>query len=133
MKRTYPKILILLILLPVVLAACGGGATGNAEDFINAIADTDADKAKDVACDEFANEIDLLMTGASGNPTAEDVKCEDDGDDVKCTFKDEDDSENEITFTMTDDKVCGIKAWSRNGEDTGAVLPSNAADGLPSE
>src|SRR5690606_21062205 len=87
MKRSALVIAIVLV-LPLILAACGGGATGNAEDFIKAMADGDAKKAKEVSCSAFASTIDLLAEGTSEDSKAEDIKCEKDGDTkVKCDFK----------------------------------------------
>lgn len=108
MKRAALFLMIILA-LPMVLAACGGGATGNAKDFLNAWADGDTDKMKDVSCDEFSSTIDLLAEG-SEEAELEDVKCEEDGDNrVTCTARAEGEDEEEITFIMDDDKVCGIE------------------------
>ena len=132
LKSRLPFLAVLMLLLPVVLAACGGGPTGNAEDFIKAMADNDKDKAKDVSCDAFHNEIDLLFEG-DGGPSGEleDLKCEEDGDNVKCTGKDSE-AEGEFVFAMEDDKVCGILSISTDGVDTGFAIPNTMADDLPS-
>jgi hypothetical protein len=128
MKRTYPKILILLILLPLALAACGGGATGSAEDFLKAVDENDIGNAKDASCDDFSNEIDVLWENATNDDEVKDLDCEEDGDDVKCTFKDQEDNEVVFVFAIEDDKVCGIKSVRYDGEDAGFSLSSDTAD-----
>ena len=128
MKRTYPKILILLILLPVVLAACGGGATSSAEDFLKAVDEGDKGNAKDASCDDFSNEIDVLWENATSDDQVKDLKCEEDGDDVKCTFKDQENVEVIFVFSIEDDKVCGIKSVRYDGQDSGFSLSSDSAD-----
>lgn len=111
MKRSALVIAIVLV-LPLILAACGGGATGNAEDFIKAMADHDVKKAKDVSCSAFASTIDLLAEGTSEDSKAEDIKCEKDGDTkVKCDFKADGESTSLTFIVDKDDKICGIDGF----------------------
>jgi hypothetical protein len=107
MKHFSPKILLLLLVLPLILAACGGGKTDNAKSFLEAMNDEDADKAKDNACDAVHGAIDELLS----RPSLGDVEvgdCEEDGDtNVKCSIS-IDDEDVDITLIMDDDdKVCG--------------------------
>ena len=108
MNKLHVKLLILLLVLPLALAACGGGKTDNAKAFLEAMADNDADKAKENACDAMHASIDTLLELAGDNFNADDISCEEDGDNaVKCTVQDGDD-EVELTLVMDDDdKVCG--------------------------
>lgn len=103
------KILVLLLLLPLVLSACGGGKTDNAKNFLEGVFEGDGDKAKENACDDLHPVIDLVAgaINESGEDVDVSVDCEEDGDDVKCTVEADGESE-EITLTMDDDdKVCG--------------------------
>lgn len=108
MKRSALVIAIVLV-LPLILAACGGGATGNAEDFIKALADGDAKKAKDVSCSAFASQIDFITESSGDDGKVEDIKCEKDGDTkVKCDFKADGESTSLTFIVDKDDKICGI-------------------------
>lgn len=110
MKKNLFVLVAIVLVLPLVLSACGGGPTKNAENFVKAISDADRDKAEKYACDddEFMQFLDLMFSGETNKNEVDDLKCEEDGDDrVKCTFKSDGDSQ-ELTFIMKDDKVCGF-------------------------
>jgi hypothetical protein len=111
MNKRPALIVALLLVLPLVLAACGSPA-GNAEKFLKAVNDGDKDEAEKYVCDE--NKEDLVEDiGNDDGTSAEDIKCEADGDDVKCTMtleqEGEDDQEVTLVFGMEDGKVCEIK------------------------
>jgi hypothetical protein len=131
MKPRYAFFLLIILTLPVLLAACGGGAKGNAEDFIKAAADNDVKKMKDVSCSGFHSAIDLLTQGAEKNKV-EDIKCEEKGDNIECTWKSDGESTT-ATFIMDDKKVCDIEIGGVRLKDTlSQPTPSPATDNTDS-
>ena len=111
MKTRFSFLIVMLLVLPLVLAACGGSDTDTAQKYIEAIADGDKDEAERHVCDDNKDEL----TGAASSDSkfeVDDLKCEEDGDDVKCTYKLEG-SDVEMSFAMEDGKVC---------ENTGLVI-----------
>lgn len=105
MKKNLFVLVAIVLILPLVLSACGGGPVKNAENFVKAISDADKDKAEKYVCDDFKDELDQ-MTGEKTE--IDDLKCEEKDDNVTCSWK-SDGQEIELTFTMKDDKVCGIE------------------------
>jgi len=100
--------IFLLMFVPLVLAACGASGKDNSENFLKAIEDRDRGKAKDAACDDVHDEIDVLFDLASESDEAADInfenlECEEDGDEVTCT----EGEDAEIVFEIEDGKVCG--------------------------
>ncbi len=113
LKLRLPLLIALMLMLPLVLAACGGGKADNAKSFLEAMDDGDADKAKEQVCDGLHTIIDLLLSeGVGDGPNFDDISCKEDGDNVTCTIK-VGDEEDDITLTMDDDdKVCGGELFS---------------------
>jgi hypothetical protein len=109
MKHFSPKILLLLLVLPLVLAACGGGKADNAKSFIEDLFAGDASKAKENACDALHPSIDIIAGFVEDGDEVklDDLECKEDGDNVKCTAS-VDGEEDTLTLIMDDDdKVCG--------------------------
>ncbi|MCB9436258.1 MAG: DUF4878 domain-containing protein [Anaerolineales bacterium] len=111
MKKNLFVLVAIVLILPLVLSACGGGPAKNAENFVKAMNDGDRDKAEKYACDddEFKTFMDLIFAdGNTSNAELDDLKCEEDGDNrVTCTGK-SNGEESSLTFIMKDDKVCGF-------------------------
>ncbi len=112
MKIRNLFLLVIVLTLPMLLAACGGDKVDNAEKFMKAVADNDADEAKKYVCDDKKDEL----TGDSGMPEGtemKDISCEEDGDDVKCSYKFTSEGIPEqtvsVTLVMDGDKVCDMK------------------------
>lgn len=111
MKIRNIFLLLIILALPMLLAACGGDKVGNAEKFMKALADNDLDEAKKYICDDEKDTVDEDAASFEGvNLT--DISCEEDGDNVKCDFKIgiegvEGETPSSITFEMDGDKVCG--------------------------
>lgn len=125
MKTRISFLIVLLMVLPLVLAACGGGPADTAKKYVEAIADGDADEAEKHVCDD--NKDQLLDGPGEDNASFDvsDLECEEDGDDVKCTFKSDlglldEEAEIEMTFGMKDDKVCETKDMAIDGQSFGA-------------
>jgi hypothetical protein len=108
---------VIILALPMLLAACGGDKVGNAEKFMKAVADGDADEAEKYVCDD---EKDSLTGESSGMPEGvefNDISCKEDGDNVQCSFKmviniegaDPQETEQSWTLQMDGDKVCGLE------------------------
>lgn len=108
LKSRLPLLIALMLMLPLVLAACGGGKADTAKSFLEAMDEGDADKAKEQVCDDLHTFIDLLLSeGEDDGANFDDISCEEDGDNVTCTIK-VDDEEDDITFVIDDDdKICG--------------------------
>lgn len=102
MKR-YTSILVVAIGLAFVLAACGGGKKGTAEDFLEAVSEGNVDDANDKLCDDLREE----------NPSEvaefdlQDVECEEEDDVVTCSFTADGNAQTWV-FTFEDNKICGI-------------------------
>jgi hypothetical protein len=111
MKHFSPKILLLLLVLPLVLAACGGGKADNAKSFAEDLFAGDASKAKENACDALHPSIDLiagLIEEGDESVELENLECEEDGDtNVKCTAEVDGESDSFVLVMDDDDKVCG--------------------------
>jgi hypothetical protein len=112
-KRT--SLVMLLLVLPLVLAACGGGPTDNAENFLEALNDNDQEEAEKYICDDQKNSFFMQIYGRTVNMAytdARDVECEAFHDDVKCTMTVDADNEEQIvtmTLGIEDEKVCTFK------------------------
>ena len=113
MKPRLALLVAMLLILPLILAACGSTAANNAEKFLQAADDNDREEAQKYTCDknkeELTNGIDEDNTG-----NIKEVSCEEDGDDVKCEITIENDGEEieaTVIFGMEDDKVCEIKSY----------------------
>lgn len=52
MKTRFPFLIMLLLLLPLVLTACGGGDSDTAKKYIEAVAANDKDEASKYVCDD---------------------------------------------------------------------------------
>jgi hypothetical protein len=98
-----------LLLIPVLLAACGGGLSeDDAEKAIKAAFEGDADEANEFLCegsqipDDAATSMEGLEVG--------DVNCTKDGDTMTCetnlSFEGVD-TPMSLTFDIEDDKLCG--------------------------
>ncbi|GIK62627.1 MAG: hypothetical protein BroJett018_04210 [Chloroflexota bacterium] len=111
MKIRNLFLVIIVLALPMLLAACGGDKVDNAEKFMKALADNDIDEAKKYVCDKEKDSADDSAT-AFESVKISDISCKEDGDNVKCDYKmtieDEEDAiSTSITFKMDGDKVCG--------------------------
>ena len=111
-----PRILCLLaclLALPLMLAACGDNSAENAEKFIQALNDEDVQEAEKYVCDNPSSDLKEIMTVVAGGGEVDllNIKCEKDGDDVKCTYNLGIGSraQETITFAMEDNTVCAIK------------------------
>jgi hypothetical protein len=114
MKTRMSFLILVLLLLPLVLAACGGDKVGNAEKFLEAAGDNDFDEAKKYVCDDEKDNIEGEAAFPEG-VELKDIECEEDGDDVKCSFNmamEGVDGDTPVTmvFVMEGDKVCDVKA-----------------------
>ena len=111
MKFRNLFLLVIVLALPMLLAACGGDKVGNAEKFMKAIADNDIDEAKKYVCDDEKDNADDTGAALEGVKIS-DISCEEDGDNVKCDYKIsvdgvEGETATSLTFKMDGDKVCG--------------------------
>lgn len=111
MKIRNLFLLVIVLALPMLLAACGGDKVGNAEKFLKAISDNDIDEAKKYVCDKEKDSADD-SAGAFEGIEISDISCEEDGDNVKCDYKMsiegvEGETATSVTFKMDGDKVCG--------------------------
>ncbi len=113
MKIRNLFLLTLVLTLPLLLAACGGNKVDNAEKFMKAVADNDSDEAKKYVCDDKKDELTGDSSGMPEGTEMKDISCEEDGGDVKCSFKiaTEGIPEQSMTWTlvMDGDKVCDMK------------------------
>lgn len=112
MKFRTLFLMVIILALPMLLAACGGDKVGNAEKFMKAAADGDADEAEKYVCDDEKDSIDEVSSGFGEGVNISDISCEEDGDNVKCDFNIavegiEGETATSITFKMDGDKVCG--------------------------
>jgi hypothetical protein len=112
MKIRISFLITMLLVLPLILAACGGGDTDTAKKFVEALADGDKDKMEDLVCEDQKDEV---SDEALSKFEAKDLKCEEDGDDIKCTFKSDlggldEETKIVMVFEMKDGKVCDIKS-----------------------
>lgn len=106
MKTRISLLIAMLLVLQLVLAACGGGDVDTAKNYVEAAVEGDKDEAEKHVCDENK---DILTRGIEDNEQnkIDDLKCEEDGDNIKCTFKNEGEA-IEMKFAMKDGKVCEI-------------------------
>ncbi len=143
MKTRISFLIVLLMVLPLVLAACGGGDTDTAKKYIEAIADGDKDEAEKQVCDNPKDER-IGTSPTQDSFDVDDLKCEEDGDNVKCTFKTDFGDENadavkvELTFGMEDGKVCSTEGMVIDGIDilsldTAPVEDTPAEDEAPAD
>lgn len=121
MKTRLSFLIVMLLVLPLVLAACGGGDTDTAKKYVEAIANNDKDEIEKHICEDNKDKLDS-GPGDAGSFEVDDLKCEEDGDDVKCTMKStlglmEEKVEVEMVFAMKDGKVCDINAMKLDGEE----------------
>ncbi len=130
MKTRLSLIILFLLVLPLVLTACGNGDADTAKKYIEAIDDNDKEEAAKHICDENK---DKLLNDSFFD--AKDLKCDKDGDGVKCTFTSEQSipsgdgsgsdiytADAEMTFKMKDGKVCEIKSLIIDGIDYSGFL-----------
>ena len=118
MKARFALLLVIALALPMVLSACGGDKVENAEKFLEAIGDRDADEAKEYACDDVHGEIDDLVAlmNELDDFDVTDIECEEDGDNVKCTYtmvttvagETQSQTFEDEVLTMDGDKMCEV-------------------------
>jgi hypothetical protein len=110
MRKTTLLFVMLVLALPFLLAACGGDKTGNAEKFLKALDEGDVDEAQKYVCDDEKDSLDD-MGEFLDSVSISDISCEEDGDNVKCTYKatveGSDPQEVTETYKMDGDKLCG--------------------------
>jgi hypothetical protein len=98
-----------LLLIPVLLAACGGGLSeDDAEKAIKAAFEGDTDEANEFLCEENQVPADAV-TDVEGMEIG-DVNCTKDGDQMTCETNislDGVDNPISLTFDIEDDKLCG--------------------------
>jgi hypothetical protein len=124
MNKRFAFLLTLLILVPVILAACGGDddESGlNNDSFTSAfeaLLEGNADPAKELACDEVHTEIEeaaagmSALTGEEGMDTS--VSCEVGDDQASCDMTitieiegaDPIEETQTITWEVVDGKIC---------------------------
>ena len=113
MKIRNVVLMIIVLALPMLLAACGGDKVGNAEMFLKAVADNDADEAEKYVCDDKKDELTGDSAGMPEGMEMKDISCEEDGDNVKCSYKISAEGNPEqsvsVTLVMDGDKVCDMK------------------------
>ena len=125
LKSRLPLFVVLMLLLPIVLAACGEGTPP--EEFLKAIANNDKDKAKEQVCDDFKDEVDLLFAqneGVEGRDQVKDLECTEADGRTTCNFKDSADTAMEWVFAIEDEKVCGI--LELDGQDVSIIFGPEA-------
>lgn len=88
-----------------------GSSVDNAEKFFNALGDCDAEEAIKYVCnDEEAATSALISSSAASCPTIEDIKCEQDGSDVTCSYSQVSNGSTdtiEATMNIRNGKICG--------------------------
>ncbi len=113
MKKQSLLLVVFVLILPFVMAACGGGdvSEDDAEKAIKAAFEGDADEANKFLCDADKVEDGDMPEGI----TVENISCAKDGDDMKCDVNismaiegaEPQTFEQSITFGVEDGKLCG--------------------------
>lgn len=116
MFKKYSLFLLLVLILPLTLAACGGGPSAEdteeaMEDFFN---NGNADQWNDIACDdnqisdEDADSYKALLdeSEAIGAKIDINVTCEEDGEKMKCNYSFPGVSQD-TEFDIDGGKLCG--------------------------
>jgi hypothetical protein len=110
MKTRLSLLLFVLLILPLVLSACGGGPAGEAKAYLEASADGDKDEAAKHVCDKNKERL----TEGIGGETKGEIKsldCEETDDNkVKCEVDTEEVGKLTVFFKMEDGKVCELTA-----------------------
>lgn len=60
MTKRFALVLVALLVVPMLLTACGSESRDTAEDYINALLKGDVQKAQDLACESFKDETAAL-------------------------------------------------------------------------
>jgi hypothetical protein len=121
--KRYLPITILLLLLSIFLAACGGSDTDRvavAADYMEALNNQEFDAISNYVCDERADEINnALMTVTEEEEMSfsfENVQCSARGADVLCRYtlrQEQNGVENrsslDVTFSFEDGRICGFE------------------------
>ena len=118
-----------------MLGACGASGKDSSENFLRAIEDRDRGKAKDASCDDVHNEIDTLFDFANKTDTSDEftlrnLECEEEGDEVTCTYV-IDDEDFEAVFEIEDGKVCGGELFDQIRLLDDASADESRQDDLP--
>lgn len=113
MSKRILSLTILLVLLPFVMAACGGDLSeDDAEKTVRAAFEGDVDEANKNICDEDKiKEEDAQVTEGL---TIDELECKKDGDKMNCDFTMSVEVEGQaqsfpgsISFDVKDGKLCG--------------------------
>lgn len=112
MKSNRLFLVVAVLILPFLLAACGGDKVGNAEKFLKALGEGDAEEAQKYVCDKEKDSLDQLDSLFDyDDVTLNDISCDEDGDNVKCSYKlaleGSGEQDISVTYKMDGDKVCG--------------------------
>lgn len=99
MKKRLSLVLSLVMMLSLVLTACGGGGDQGkvVEDFVGAVSEADADKVAELCTDNFKAEAAMVVMGIA-MMKAEDEKFSIEASDIKVT--EEKDDTCKVTFKL---------------------------------
>lgn len=61
MSKRFGLVLMVMLIAPVLLAACGAESKDTAEEYMNAVLKGDEDKALELACESFKDETQALI------------------------------------------------------------------------
>lgn len=107
MSKKFLMIVALLLIVPTLLAACGGDLSeDDAEKGLKAALSGDREEAEKYICDEELEEMDSSATIPEG--TEYDLECKKDGDNMTCTMSVEGTEMGSFTANVEDGKLCGI-------------------------
>jgi hypothetical protein len=66
MSKRLGFVLVVMLIVPLLLSACGAESKDTAEDYMNAILKGDEDKALELACESFKDETSALVAFFGG-------------------------------------------------------------------
>ncbi len=61
MSKRFGFVLVVMLVVPLLLTACGAESKDTAEDYMNAVLKGDEEKALELACESFKDETSALM------------------------------------------------------------------------
>jgi hypothetical protein len=108
--KRFAFLLVTVMVLPIVLVACGGGLAGDTEDaYKELIEDGNPDKWNEIVCDEAKIDDEVASLMKEDDVEDLEISCEEDGDEIKCEISGKtngQDQKETVTFTVEDDKIC---------------------------